>query len=226
MPGGSFDILALLDPLGLGIVLGGATAAAAMRATRGEIARAFAALGPMLKRDPAAEAHAARRIVNRVEDIAEARGLVCTDRAAVAGAFLCDAIQRLSDARDAEAYARWADETFEARRRRHAGAIAFWSALADAAPAMGMIATVIGLIRMFARLDDPARIGQPMATALIATLAGLILANLIAGPIAERLQRLSEAELAWQRRSLDHFVSLARAELVRAPVRTARGIAA
>ena len=226
MAGGPFDILALLDPLGLGIVLGGATLAAAMRATRAEIAGAIAALRPMLRADPEVEAQAARRIVNRVEAIAEARGLACSDRAGIGGAFLREAIQRLADASDAEAYARWADETLAARRRRHAGAAGFWCALADAAPAMGMIATVIGLIRMFSRLDDPARIGQPMATALIATLAGLIVANLIAGPIAERLERLSEAELAWQRRSLDHFVGLARAELVRKPGRPVRGVAA
>jgi chemotaxis protein MotA len=42
---------------------------------------------------------------------------------------------------------------------------------------------------------------------------GILLANLIAGPVADRLERLSEAELVWQRRTLDHFCALARAEL-------------
>jgi chemotaxis protein MotA len=72
---------------------------------------------------------------------------------------------------------------------------------------------VLGLVRMFAHMTDPALIGAPMATALVATLWGILLANLIAGPIADRLERLSEAELAWQRRTLDHFSALARAEL-------------
>jgi chemotaxis protein MotA len=52
-----------------------------------------------------------------------------------------------------------------------------------------------------------------MATALVATLWGILLANLIAGPVADRLERLSDAEIAWQRRTLDHFCALARTEL-------------
>ena len=216
--------LVVLDPLALLLVPGGATLIAALRATRAEIGGAFAALRPLIRADPAAEAHAARRIVNRVADIAEARGLACSDRAASGGAFLCEAIQRLADAREAASYARWAEDTLAARAARHGGHIAFWSALADAAPAMGMIATVLGLIRMFARLDDPATIGAPMASALAATLLGLVVANVVAGPIAERLARLSATELAWQRRALDHLVTLARAEL--APAHVRRSLAA
>jgi chemotaxis protein MotA len=43
-------------------------------------------------------------------------------------------------------------------------------------------------------MDDPATIGQAMAVALLATLYGAIAANLVAAPIAARLQRLSRAE--------------------------------
>lgn len=209
-------MLSLFDPLALLIVIGGAFFVAIARASRAEIAGAFAALGPLFRADPDADADAARRAVGRVEAIAEAKSIVCADRVATTGRFLNEAVRRLSDARSSDAYARWADEALAARAGRHAGIAAFWRTLADAAPAMGMIATVIGLVRMFLAMQDPAKIGAPMATALIATLLGLVLANLIAGPIAERLERLSAAELAWQRRALDHFVALARAELDRA----------
>ena len=63
---------------------------------------------------------------------------------------------------------------------------------------MGMIGTVIGLILMFAQMNDPAAMGPAMAIAMLTTLYGLILAFGIAGPVAARLERLSEAECAWQ----------------------------
>ncbi|MDV3182666.1 MAG: MotA/TolQ/ExbB proton channel family protein, partial [Candidatus Phytoplasma australasiaticum] len=82
---------------------------------------------------------------------------------------------------------------------RHAAVHAFWGAAADAAPAMGMIGTVIGLIRIFGAMDDPTAIGPGMALALATTLYGMVVANLVAGPIAARLERLSGAEIEWQR---------------------------
>jgi len=130
-----------------------------------------------------------------------------------AGRFLRQAMRKLAEASSSDAFTRWANESLEARARRHGANVTFWRDVADAAPAMGMCATVLGLVRMFAHMTDPALIGAPMATALVATLWGILLANLIAGPVADRLERLSEAELAWQRRTLDHFSALARSEL-------------
>jgi chemotaxis protein MotA len=129
------------------------------------------------------------------------------------GRFLREAMRKLAEANNSETFTRWARESLEGRARRHNASVTFWRDLADAAPAMGMCATVLGLVRMFAHMTDPALIGAPMATALVATLWGILLANLIAGPVADRLERLSEAELAWQRRTLDHLAALARAEL-------------
>ena len=57
-----------------------------------------------------------------------------------------------------------------------------------------MVGTLIGLVRMFRSMDDPATIGAAMAIALLATLYGALFANLIAAPIGARLARLSRAE--------------------------------
>ena len=206
----------LFDAAALGAVIGGSLLAALLRGGRRSFGPALAALKQLFVADPEADAHAARVAVAHAEEIAEAKSFVCVDRVETTGRFLKEAVRKLSDARSSEGFARWAAETLDSRRRRHEGRAAFWRDVADAAPAMGMIATVLGLVRMFAAMDDPAHIGAPMATALIATLWGIVVANLIAGPIAERLERLSTAELAWQERTLNHLVSLARAELDRA----------
>lgn len=210
---GIASIARLLDPAALAIVFGGALLAGLLRGGRGALGAGLRAIRVALTADPEADALAAVVAVGQVEAIAEAKGFVCADRVRTTGRFLRESVRRLSDARSSEAFARWARETLAARTRRHAIAAAFWRDAADAAPAMGMIATVLGLVRMFAHMADPAQIGAPMATALVATLWGIVVANLVAGPLADRLERLSAAELAWQARALDHFEALARAEL-------------
>jgi chemotaxis protein MotA len=71
---------------------------------------------------------------------------------------------------------------------------------------------VIGLVAMFAAMNDPAAMGPAMAVAMLTTLYGLVLAFAVAGPVASRLERLSEVELAWQRRAVSRLEALARAE--------------
>lgn len=77
---------------------------------------------------------------------------------------------------------------------------------------MGMVGTLIGLARMFAAMDDVATIGAGMAVALLATLYGAVLANLVLQPIAGRLRGAARAE-AFERARLEApLVALARRE--------------
>jgi chemotaxis protein MotA len=59
--------------------------------------------------------------------------------------------------------------------------------MASLAPAFGMIGTVIGLVQMLQRLDEPRAIGAGMAVALLTTLYGAVLANLICAPLGGKL---------------------------------------
>ncbi len=60
---------------------------------------------------------------------------------------------------------------------------------ADTSPAMGLIGTLVGLVQMLAQLDDPASIGPSMAVALLTTFYGVILANMLFTPLANKLDR-------------------------------------
>lgn len=86
---------------------------------------------------------------------------------------------------------------------------------AEIAPAMGLIGTLIGLVQMLGKLGDPAVIGPSMAVALLTTLYGAVLANLVLNPLAAKLER----NLADERLIEDiHFaglLSIARKENVR-----------
>ncbi|MEM7622446.1 MAG: MotA/TolQ/ExbB proton channel family protein, partial [Planctomycetota bacterium] len=54
-------------------------------------------------------------------------------------------------------------------------------------PAFGMIGTLMGLIFMLQNMDDPSAIGPGMAVALITTMYGAIIANVIASPVSDKL---------------------------------------
>jgi chemotaxis protein MotA len=58
-----------------------------------------------------------------------------------------------------------------------------------------------------------------MALALLTTLYGVVIANLVAAPIAARLADLSERELAWQKEAAGRMLAIARRENV--PMRRA-----
>jgi chemotaxis protein MotA len=72
-----------------------------------------------------------------------------------------------------------------------------YRAIGDCAPAWGMIGTILGMVTMFANMSDPSKLGPAMATALLATLYGAVIANMIAMPIADKLHiKLEEEEIA------------------------------
>ncbi|MBV9882907.1 MAG: MotA/TolQ/ExbB proton channel family protein [Sphingomonadaceae bacterium] len=200
------------DPLAFSLVVGGTALATWISATGKDGASGFAALAPFFRARPARDAETADRAVRRIQHLSEYKGTFCADRVKTPVDFVHRAACRLADAGRAEDFATWAREEMEDRRARHAAAIGLWRHAAEVAPAMGMIGTVIGLIAMFARMNDPAAMAPALAVAMLTTLYGLVLAFGICGPVAARLQRLSDAECAWQARTVERLVALARAE--------------
>ncbi len=71
-----------------------------------------------------------------------------------------------------------------------------YRAVGDCAPAFGMVGTLIGMVQMFANMTDPSKLGPFMATALLATLYGAVVANIICLPIADKLHlKLADEEI-------------------------------
>jgi chemotaxis protein MotA len=213
------QIAGYIDPVAIGIVFGGTLLVTLFRAPRADLSRAFAALGLIGRANPHADAAAARVSVSRIRELAEVRSINCVDRVETAQRFLLRAARELSNARSSIDFVRWATDEIEARRIRHQAVVSVWRSIAEAAPAMGMIGTIIGLVQMFAHMDDPAKIGPAMAVAMLTTLYGVILGSGIATPIAGRLEGLSETELAWQTAACKQLELLAREELDSQPPR-------
>jgi len=78
---------------------------------------------------------------------------------------------------------------------RHRDGKALMDQMGRFAPAYGMIGTLLGLIMMLSDMSDPSKLGAGMAVALITTLYGAIMANVVFCPFAEKLGLLSRMEL-------------------------------
>ncbi len=78
---------------------------------------------------------------------------------------------------------------------RHKSGKAVMDQIGRFAPAYGMIGTLMGLIIMLGNMSDPSSIGAGMAVALITTLYGAIVSNVIFLPFAEKLGFISKQEL-------------------------------
>lgn len=83
-----------------------------------------------------------------------------------------------------------------------------FKSLGDAAPAFGMIGTLVGLVQLLANMDDPGAIGPAMAVALLTTLYGAVLANLVCLPIADKLTAKFDVEEINQTLIIDGIMSV------------------
>ncbi|WP_303850635.1 motility protein A [Seleniivibrio woodruffii] len=77
---------------------------------------------------------------------------------------------------------------------RHKTGAGILGALVEYGPAMGMIGTLIGLVAMLQTMDDPSSIGPAMATAILTTFYGAMIANMFAGPLKFKLEGRSAQE--------------------------------
>ncbi|GMV96230.1 MAG: MotA/TolQ/ExbB proton channel family protein [Phycisphaerae bacterium] len=109
--------------------------------------------------------------------------------------FLKRALRMAVDGADARTIEQVCRTELEATDARHALGSGWLETVGRAAPAFGMVGTVIGLVVMLNRLEDPARIGPGMAVALLTTLYGLLVANVFCLPLARRLTIRSGEEL-------------------------------
>lgn len=203
-----------LDPSAIAIVGGGTMLAVVLRTPMRDLGRAIAALATLGRRR--FDATALIDQVAALGRIARRHGVMALDRSVIADADVAAAIAAIVDGQAPAEVEELLRHRRCARIERHVGAADVWSGAAEVAPAMGMIGTLIGLVGMFVKMQDPGAIGASMAVALLATLYGALLANLVAMPVAARLRRQARGEAVERLRLVAPLVALAERERPRA----------
>ena len=116
------------------------------------------------------------------------------------------------DGQNAQAIEKQLLMEIEYLQERHAVGKKILEFMGASAPAYGMIGTLIGLVQMLNNLSDPSNIGIGMATALITTFYGAVMANLLCLPMAGKLGIYSKREALLREMTLEGLLGLVRGE--------------
>ncbi|HLV00434.1 MAG TPA: MotA/TolQ/ExbB proton channel family protein [Acidobacteriota bacterium] len=185
--------LVFVDLLSIFIVVGGTVATTLIRfpfgrltTTAGVVKHAFSHYLPDPEEVIAELVALARK--------ARQEGLLSLEDYQTDDPFLEQGIQLVVDGNEAEAVEMVLMTDIRYLRQRHRNGQEILKSIGEAAPAFGMIGTLIGLVIMLTNLEDVSTLGPAMAVAILTTLYGALISNLLALPIAKKLEVRSREE--------------------------------
>jgi len=146
--------------------------------------------------------------VVELADMARKGGLLTLEGKEVSSDFLQKGVQLLVDGHDADVVRSVMKKDLVQTLERHDSGAKIFRAFGDVGPAMGMIGTLIGLVAMLANMSDPKAIGPAMAVALLTTLYGAMLANMLCLPIADKLALRKAEEARVKTMSIDALLAI------------------
>ena len=145
-----------------------------------------------------------------LSNVSRKEGLLALEEAAgsIDDEFLKKGIMLVVDGTDAELVRGILETDMLSMEERHKKTISFWEFWGEQGPAWGMIGTLIGLILMLKNMEDASTIGPAMATALVTTLYGSLLANWLCNPIAGKLKLNNDNEMMMKEISVEGILSI------------------
>lgn len=155
------------------------------------------------------EAEIIRSIIN-LSNVARKEGLLALEEAAnsMEDEFIKKGILLIVDGTDPELVRGIMETELACTEDRHAEVIGFWDNLGSMGPAWGMIGTLVGLVNMLKKLDDISSVGPNMATALLTTLYGSLLANWLCTPVANKLKANNAQEVKMRQVMIEGILSI------------------
>lgn len=189
--GNFFDVPSIL------IVVGGTLAV--MVACYPKLAKSFPAHVKIMLRAKAFDPSIYVEQLTELAQIARKNGLLALEEKAneQTDPFFKQAIMLIVDANDPDRVRSILENDIEQTSARHQEVVAMYERGSNAAPAFGMIGTLIGLINMLKALDgaDMDSLGPNMSVALVTTFYGSLLAHVLFNPIAANLTARDEEEI-------------------------------
>src|SRR5690606_5835506 len=122
--------------------------------------------------------------------------------------FLKDGLQSAIDGTDPEDLRAMMEARIDAKLARDRTIAKLFTDMGGFAPTIGIIGTVVSLVHVLENLADPSSIGHMIAAAFVATLWGLLSANVIWLPIAGRVKRISELESAQMELAMEGLLAI------------------
>jgi chemotaxis protein MotA len=136
-------------------------------------------------------------VIVKMADRARREGLLALEDMAkqIEDPLLKEGIQMTVDGTDPGEIEELLEMRIAAKKDADKVAIDFYGNMGGYAPTIGVVGAVLGLIHALGSLDDVAALGEMIASAFVATMWGVFIANGVWMPLSSKLKRLSQLEV-------------------------------
>ena len=200
-----------VDYASIVIVFGGTFFIVMMKMPMGVFIGHFKAMGKAFKPTTFNMPAIVERMVE-LAALARKDGMMALEGQQVPDRFFERGLQMLIDGADEGKLVKAMKQEIKAMKARHDGNHSALKAWIDYGPAMGMVGTLIGLVLMLGNMSDPKSIGPAMAVALLTTLYGALIANVLFGPMLAKLEGYSADEVTYREMVLEGLRAIARGD--------------
>jgi chemotaxis protein MotA len=200
---------AILLPAPLLLVFIGTIGVGIAGHTLADVKSSFAAVPRALKAKVADPANTIDILV-RLAERARREGLLALEEEArgIDDEFLKNGLQLAIDGTDPEDMRALLEDKVGSKRTSDRVASKYFQDMGGYAPTIGIIGTVISLVHVLGNLSDPSTLGHSIAAAFVATLWGILSANVVWLPLAARIRRMSDLEVMINEIAIEGLVAV------------------
>jgi chemotaxis protein MotA len=211
LEGGHLDTLA--NGPAMVIVLGGSIGAVLLQTPIQTFLRAMRMLGMVFVPPRRVLEDTIDSLVNWSK-VARKDGLLGLERAVQSESdlFVRKGMQLLVDGNEPEEIRHTLEVELDSRERFDLQASKVLEAMGGYSPTIGIIGAVMGLIHVMQNLADPSKLGSGIATAFVATIYGVGLANLFLLPMANKLKAYVLQESHYRELVIEGLVAISEGE--------------
>ena len=198
-----------IDPPSIVITIGGSLSSLLSSYTMPEVINNLKGLGVAFK-DPKMDHGAVIRQIIDLSNVARKEGLLALEEVAgnLDDEFMKKGILLIVDGTEPELVRGILETELVNMDDRHKSMAGFYDTWAALGPAWGMIGTLVGLVNMLKKLDDFNTIGPNMATALLTTLYGSLIANWFCTPLANKMKNINSKEYQMKEIVIEGLLSI------------------
>lgn len=201
--------MSVVLPAPMVLVIGGTLGAGLASSTMKDAIRAFSTLRRwLLWKQP--DMDSTVETVVGLADRARREGLLSLEDAArtVDDEFLRQGLQAAIDGTDPDDLRDMLEAQIASKRSADRMTAKFFNNMGGYAPTIGIIGTVVSLVHVLENLANPEQLGHMIAAAFVATLWGLLTANLMWLPLGGRITRASDLECTHMELVIEGLVAI------------------
>ena len=206
-------IASLANGPALVIVLGGSAGAVLLQTRLAVFMHAMRLLSMVFVPPDKSLELVSRKLVDW-SDVARKQGLLGLESVAdkEPDLFIRKGMQMVVDGSEPDDLRHTLEVELDSHEQRALAAAKVYESMGGYSPTIGIIGAVMGLIHVMQNLADPSRLGEGIATAFVATIYGVGLANLFLLPIANKLKSIVLHESQYRELVIEGLVGIAEGE--------------